>query len=321
MLLLLVVIPLTISGCTWQGSDVTLSEWIEQLENWRLPGLREEVPEDEYPDAGAEFAIFEEEAAAEAAALAEAQEAALLDIQSSLLGEWSELSDSLPLFRPIVSWYGSLKLARDGTFRSASTSGTWELSLDGTQLILHGTRGRTVADIVQDGSYLKLSIPDLHLVFLRSGELSDYKKERFVCVKISLDNVNDYISKPVNIGVILDEKDRPTKESAWVVNSPVFDTGLVYYGRSEDFEVTFQNNATGSRSISIPYDTLPLATGATFGHITAAKGTLVFIRAEYVEDNRMTDARTRTLTFTDGTTHTTSLTWYSDLASYTDWQF
>ena len=52
-----------------------------------------------------------------------------------------------------------------------------------------------------------------------------------------------------------------------------------------------------------------------------ATGTLVFIRQQYVEENRMTDARTRTLTFTDGTTHTTSLTWYSDLADYSDWRF
>ena len=65
----------------------------------------------------------------------------------------------------------------------------------------------------------------------------------------------------------------------------------------------------------------PLVNGATFGHATEAHGTLVFIRAEYVAENRMTDARTRTLTFTDGTTHTTSLTWYSDLASYADWIF
>ena len=45
------------------------------------------------------------------------------------------------------------------------------------------------------------------------------------------------------------------------------------------------------------------------------------MREEFVADNRMTDARTRTITFNDGTTHTTSLTWYSDLADYKDWRF
>ena len=58
--------------------------------------------------------------------------------------------------------------------------------------------------------------------------------------------------------------------------------------------------ATGVRSITIPFDTLPLVTGANFGHVMEAGGTLVFVRAEYVAENRMTDARTRTLTFTDG---------------------
>ena len=51
-----------------------------------------------------------------------------------------------------------------------------------------------------------------------------------------------------------------------------------------------------------------------------AEGTLVFVRAEYVRENRMTDARTRTITFTDGTSHTTSMTWYSDLADYDEWK-
>ena len=306
------------------GQDMTLSEWIEVLENWRLPGLREDPPPTQaLPDAGAEGMSAEEAEAmlAEAEALAEAQAERLRRVQASLLGEWSELSDHLPLFRPIVSWYGNLKLKEDGSYTSGTTSGTWELDETGSELILRGTRGRTVAQIVEDGKYLKLCVPELRLNFLRKDELKDFIDERFVSVRISKDNVEDYLAKPVNIGVILDEKDRPTKESAWVVGSNVFPEGLVYYGRSEDFSVTLQNNATGSRSFSIPYDTLPLVTGATFGHFTEAKGTLVFIRAEYVAEHRMTDARTRMLTFTDGTTHTTSLTWYSDLANYADWAF
>ena len=83
----------------------------------------------------------------------------------------------------------------------------------------------------------------------------------------------------------------------------------------------FQNTAGEDRTAILPYDTLSLVNWASFGRITQAKGTLVFIRAEYVADNRMTDARTRTLTLSDGTTHTTSMTWYTDLASYSDWIF
>ena len=321
---LAVLLCLCLTGCG--NSGMTLSQRIEAWENWKLPGLRDDAPATpELPDAGTEgMTLAEMEAAAaeaEAAAQAEARAAAQLWARSTVLGEWSELSDSLPLFRPIVSWYGNLKLLEDGTYSSGSTAGTWEINEDGSQLILRGTRGKTVADIVQDGPYVKLSVPELRLNFLRSRELDDYIEDRFVFVRITMDNVSDYIGKPVNIGVILDEKDRPTNESAWVLPSPAYDEGLVYYGRSEDFSVELQNNASGSRTVSIPYDTLPLVTGAVFGRVTQARGTLVYVREEFVADNRMTDARTRTITFNDGTTHTTSLTWYSDLADYKDWRF
>ena len=321
---LAVLLCLCLTGCG--NSDMTLSQRIETWENWKLPGLRDDTPATpELPDAGTEgMTLAEMEAAAaeaEAAAQEEARVAAQLWARSTVLGEWSELSDSLPLFRPIVSWYGNLKLLEDGTYSSGSTAGTWEINEDGSQLILRGTRGKTVADIVQDGPYVKLSVPELRLNFLRSRELDDYIEDRFVFVRITMDNVSDYIGKPVNIVVILDEKDRPTNESAWVLPSPAYDEGLVYYGRSEDFSIELQNNANGSRTVSIPYDTLPLVTGAVFGRVTQARGTLVYVREEFVADNRMTDARTRTITFNDGTTRTTSLTWYSDLADSKDWRF
>ena len=322
--LCILITVFALTGCG--NSELTLSQRIEAWENWKLPGLRDDAPASPtLPDAGTEgMTLAEMEAAAaeaEAAAQEEARVAAQLWARSTVLGEWSELSDSLPLFRPIVSWYGNLKLLEDGTYSSGSTTGTWEVNEDGSQLILRGTRGKTVADIVQDGAYTKLSVPELRLNFLRSRELDDYIEEHFVFVRITKENVDEYIGKPVNIGVILDEKDRPTNESAWVLSSPAYEDGLVYYGRSEDFKLELQNNATGSRTVSIPYDTLPLVTGATFGHVNQARGTLVYVHQKFVADNRMTDARTRTLTFTDGTTHTTSLTWYSDLADYKDWRF
>ena len=106
-----------------------------------------------------------------------------------------------------------------------------------------------------------------------------------------------------------------------MLSSPAYRDGLVYYGRSEDFHLRIQNTAGEDRTAILPSDTLSLANGASYGKITQASGTLVYVRSEFVADNRMTDARTRTLTFTDGTTHTTSMTWYSDLADYADWIF
>lgn len=302
----------------------SLSERIAEWESFRLPGLREDTEESSGVLSEDGVPLTEEELAAIAAeeeAEAQRQLVRYSDTVKTITGEWSELSEALPLFRPIVSWFGSLTIREDGTYSSGTGNGTWELSPDFRKLVLMGSRGKTNIDIIQDGSYAKLCAPDLNLNFLRSSELDDYIAERFVTVKLSSGNVDQYISRPRNVGIIPDEKDNPTNESAWVLSSEAYDEGLVYYGRSEDFHIVIQNNAGENRTAILPYDTLPLVNGASFGKITQAEGTLVFIRKEFVTDNRMTDARTRTLTLTDGTTHTTSMTWYSDLADYSDWVF
>ena len=334
VLALLLLLPLT--GCgnnfgrlypdsTTGKRDRPLSERIAEWENFRLPGLREDEEDGEVLVEGPDGTLMtEEEAAALAAeeeAAAERQAARYSQTVSVIAGEWSELSEALPLFRPIVSWFGSLTIDEDGTYASGTGSGTWELSPDCAQLTLRGSRGKTILDILDDGGYAKLCAPELHLNFFRSSELDDYIAERFIAVELTADNVSQYIAKPQNVGVIPDEKDQPTNESAWVLSSPAYAEGLVYYGRSEDFRISIQNTAGENRVAILPYDTLPLVNGASFGRITHAQGTLVYIRSEYVVDNRMTDARTRTLTFSDGTTHTTSMTWYPDLANYSEWIF
>ena len=305
--------------------DKPLSERIAEWENFRLPGLREDEEEGEVLVEGPDGTLMtEEEAAALAAeeeAASERQAALYSKTVGTIVGEWSELSEALPLFRPIVSWFGSLTIAEDGTYLSGNGSGTWELSPDCTQLTLVGSRGKTMVDILNDGGYAKLCAPELHLNFFRSSELDDYIAERFVAVNLNSDNVGDYIARPQNVGIIPDEKDQPTDESAWVLSSPAYAEGLVYYGRSEDFQISIQNTAGENRIAILPYDTLPLVNGASFGRITQAHGTLVYIRSEYVVDNRMTDARTRTLTLSDSTTHSTSMTWYPDLTNYSEWIF
>ena len=310
---------------TTEKQDKPLSERIAEWENFRLPGLRNEEDEVDAlliaPDGSV---LTEEEAAALAAeeqAAAESQAVRYSETIDTIVGEWAELSDALPLFRPIVSWFGSLTIDRDGTYSSGTGAGTWELSPDCTQLTLRGSRGKTIVDILDDGGYAKLCAPELHLNFFHSSELDDYIAERFVAVDLTAGNVDQYISRPKNVGVIPDEKDQPTNESAWILSSPAYAEGLVYYGRSEDFSISIQNTAGENRIAILPYDTLPLVNGASFGRITQAHGTLVYIRSEYVMGNRMTDARTRTLTLSDGTTHTTSMTWYPDLANYSEWVF
>ena len=314
------------ASCTRSKEARTLDDVIASIGEVTL------ASEDVILDAEAQFnALSEEDQAAlkNTELLREAREA--LDTlkaeardqenRASLSGEWTELSDALPLQRSIISWFGKLKLLEDGSYSSDTASDVWEISPDCREIVLRGRRGRTTLDVVEDGEYTKLVARELPLTFIRSSEIHDYVEDRFVIVKLSSENVRDYFEDPVCVGEILDEKKKPTGEKAWIQPSSAYASGLVYYGQGSDFHYVLRQTAdNGVRRVLLPYDTLPLADWATFGHVAEVSGTVIYVKSEYVAENRMTDARTRQLTFTDGTTHTTSLTWYSDLADYDEWK-
>ena len=169
------------------------------------------------------------------------------------------------------------------------------------------------------GEYTRLIHPAKKLCFLRRSQIDDYIDSRFVTKRVTSGNIHDIIGAPAYVGRILDEKDRPTNEGVWIQESLVYGDGLVYYGRSEDFRYTIREYTMAGpveKELFYPFDSITAPLNTRFDPGSSAQGSLTFIREEFVAENVMTDNRTRTLRFTDGTSHTTSQNWYVDVVSY-----
>ena len=233
-------------------------------------------------------------------------------------GKWVELAEVLGINRPIVYWFGPLTLSEPGIGESDGSEWKWDVSEDGKELTLSGNRGKVTLEAVRDGAFTELRDPKGRYVLLREEEAESYVKARFVKFDVSADNIGDIMGLPVCAGPILDEKDKPTGNSAWIQPSRKIDDGLVYYGRSEDFYYTLVVNGNTAEEwrLNYPFDSLSAPEWTQFRRGSSAGGTLVFIRQAFVTDNHMTDGRTRTLTLSDGMKYTTSQNWYVDVVDY-----
>ena len=251
------------------------------------------------------------------------ERARMSDARRAYVGEWGDLDSALGLFQPIVYWFGPLTLKADGTGSSEGTEWTWEASEAGSQILLSGVRGRTALDIVRDGAFVKLVEPKGQYVLLRSGDLDSYIGARFLRVKVTPDNVRDIMGLPVCGGDILDEKKKFTGNDAWFLPSRKIAEGFVYYGRSEDFfcSLVVNGQTADPLILAYPFDSLAYPPYTQFAWGSSAGGTLVFIRSAFVQENRMVDGRTRSLTLTDGTRHTTSQNWYTEVVGYEGWEY
>lgn len=238
--------------------------------------------------------------------------------RDTVAGEWVELDEVLGLSRPIVYWFGPLKLNASGVGESEGSQWTWDVSEDLSEIRLSGNRGKVTLDVIRDGAFTKLRDPKGRYVLVRAEDAESYVKARFVKIDITADNIGDIMDLPVCTGPILDEKDKPTGNSAWIQPSRKIDQGLVYYGRSEDFYYTLVvNGQTASEwRLDYPFDSLSAPEYTNFQRGSSAGGTLIFIRRAYVTENRMSDGRTRVLMLSDGMKYTTSQNWYVDVVDY-----
>ncbi|MBO7668954.1 MAG: hypothetical protein J6S60_00055 [Oscillospiraceae bacterium] len=240
------------------------------------------------------------------------------DARAVYAGEWVELAEVLGVNRPIVYWFGPLTLRPDGTGESDGSEWTWDISEDLTGLRLSGNRGKVTLNVVRDGAFTELQDPNGRYVLLRTTEAEKYVNARFVKIDVTGDSIGEVMDLPVCTGPILDEKDKPTGSSAWIQPSRKIDQGLVYYGRSEDFyyTITVNGNTAEQWRLEVPFDSLAAPEYTHFQRGSSAGGTLVFIRAAYVTENRMSDGRTRVLMLSDGMKYTTSQNWYVDVVDY-----
>ncbi len=88
--------------------------------------------------------------------------------RDTVAGEWVELDEVLGLSRPIVYWFGPLKLNASGVGESEGSQWTWDVSEDLSEIRLSGNRGKVTLDVIRDGAFTKLRDPNGRYVLVRT---------------------------------------------------------------------------------------------------------------------------------------------------------
>ena len=97
--------------------------------------------------------------------------------RDTVAGEWVELDEVLGLSRPIVYWFGPLKLNASGVGESEGSQWTWDVSEDLSEIRLSGNRGKVTLDVIRDGAFTKLRDPNGRYVLVRAEDAESYVKE------------------------------------------------------------------------------------------------------------------------------------------------
>ena len=105
--------------------------------------------------------------------------------RDTVAGEWVELDEVLGLSRPIVYWFGPLKLNASGVGESEGSQWTWDVSEDLSEIRLSGNRGKVTLDVIRDGAFTKLRDPNGRYVLVRAEDAESYVKARFVKIDIT----------------------------------------------------------------------------------------------------------------------------------------
>lgn len=222
----------------------------------------------------------------------------------SLVGEWT-----VELYPHDMGI--SLTLDENGTFLwCAGHCGTWTVSEDGKYIALTGDNlpdffGEAIPVFEEDG-FKKIQIVDSWGPFVLVEDHNTIFEMKYVAVELTAENVREYLGEPVKAGYVLNSWGEEDKTApAYLLTSQVFDEGLVYVGCSNDFaveliyeeyiEMTY-NDITAKTHIMEPFSLLQANEHAHEGtalesHFRPirigdkAKGTLYYVREEYVADN------------------------------------
>lgn len=230
------------------------------------------------------------------------------DFRNSLVTEWvTELKADRFL---TLSADGSVTLIDPWS----KFTGTWELSPD--MAVIHFTLdGLTFdADLIPENGFIQLSaLAVLGQNFVRREDYQAAFEQKFVAVELSEENVKDYLGDAVFIGNALDEWGEEYKDSpCYMLTSMVYDDGLVYVGCSDDFAVelvvdTIDRGETYTVGATVPFDYTNNYCGGVHKSVSIsgrAKGTMYFVKPEYVANNYYEDMWTY-VELTNGTLYTT----------------
>ena len=259
---------------------------------------------------------------------AEEETTAPEETRKALVGEWEEIYCTLLYDKVSYDIY----LADDGSCSGELDGYTWSFNEDknSVDLYLDGSIAERAAIVDYDGiTALVMNYPDtLSSVFVRKEERQRFMDQRFVTVKINMENVGDYVGDYVRAGELFDDGGNTAAEmGTFLFKSKAYEQGLVYVGCSSDFELelTFRSPfGEYTASLLDPFGCRQSADNETFFSFAKAEGTLYFVRAEDVAENYLTgDPPCRAVKLKDGTMIRSFLPslWDQTDAEYDDWKY
>ena len=227
---------------------------------------------------------FYEELTAEQAA----REAAWLEERKAdLASHWVFELDFYEGNAPTSDYYNhEMTLREDMTYDYGKFSGTWQFSENGRQIELVNAEDGVIyfiIDIVEEDGFTKLMVEDF--LYVRSEDHKEAFNKKYVTFRGS--QLAPYIGEMQYMGTIpAGVWDGPTG-NCYIFDSLAYDQGLIYAGISHLFEMEFlmddgYGNSYPGR-LQNPFETLFLDRPYTVSDLYITKGTIFFIRSEYVE--------------------------------------
>lgn len=165
----------------------------------------------------------------------------------------------------------------------------WTISEDGTKL----TIGGEVGTVIIEDEYTKLLFVNSKDCYVRAEDYQEAYDRKFMAVEVTGENVKDYLGDPVLAGYELDAWGEVREGcTLYFLTSKVYEDGWVYIGCSDDFAV----DIVYSFGFTMTHTLGPFSNIVTLGDSPnpvrigdRAKGTLYYVREEYVAENYLSD--------------------------------
>ena len=256
------------------------------------------------------------------------EEKAEEDLRAPFVGNWVNLYAG---FQPGLPAENIALLADGSCTVDGSEAGTWSVIEDGGTVVI-GNWIWGFTPVEEDGilklmdNYTKKEseLPITSAVLVREEDCEKIRDSMFVQVEVNAENIAEYVGELKELAVELDDYGK-TAQAFYQFLSPAYENGLVFLSAGDDFSFSAyiepNNQWRRLMTFDYPYALLTEYRQLNFKYYTDAEGTLLYIKSEYVADNRIDGNGCRTLMMRDGSRITdwlTESTWSVCPADYAD---
>ncbi len=217
--------------------------------------------------------VYDDAAAKQAAADAEAAYAAAI---APFVGTWIA---ECPYYTEYYS-YEPLTISAEAIPYDPEYPEFYSFDPDSDSITIYGT----TYVLFQEDGFTKLLETDLNgsfaCAYVREEDLAAAREKKYVSVELDSENLSQYVGDLIYVGQSYNEWGELTNNKVYQFESLAYRDGLVFIGNSEDFLIEMKSeywsqNWNGIFGLN---DGSDLPTGKV-------RGTLYFIRAEYILDN------------------------------------